>query len=126
MMKIYKLFALIVLVLVIGISLACELDQMHQGCRIVNAQCSCGYGCKAEYRYNNAEDCRLALRGRRNDKCYRRPCKHGGSCLQISQHPGFKCQCEGTGFFGALCDKACPGPQNLLTRGPFPYECVVI
>ncbi|XP_043502584.1 neurogenic locus notch homolog protein 3-like [Polistes fuscatus] len=118
----------IFLFLTIGsLSEACELDQMRYGCRIYNAQCSCGYGCKAEYRYDSNEDCKLALRGRLNDTCYRsNPCLHGGSCSQISADPGFKCRCEGTGYFGTRCEKPCPAPNNLRYRGPFPYECVVI
>lgn len=48
------------------LSKGCELDQMRYGCRIYNAQCSCGYGCKSEYRYDNNDDCKLALKG--NDK----------------------------------------------------------
>lgn len=42
---------------------ACDLDQMASGCRISNAQCSCGYGCKSEYRYSSNEECRAALKG---------------------------------------------------------------
>ncbi|KAL2747740.1 multiple epidermal growth factor-like domains protein 6 [Vespula maculifrons] len=100
---------------------------MRYGCRIYNAQCSCGYGCKAEYRYDTNEDCKLALRGRLNDICYRsNPCLHGGSCSQISPNPGFKCRCEGTGYYGTRCEKSCPASNNLRYRGPFPYECVVI
>lgn len=30
---------------------------------------------------------------------------HGGSCIQISQQPGFKCRCEGTGYFGLRCNR---------------------
>ncbi|KAI4489556.1 hypothetical protein M0802_010993 [Mischocyttarus mexicanus] len=118
----------IILFVTIGtLSKACELDQMRYGCRIYNAQCSCGYGCKAEYRYDSNEDCKLALRGRLNDTCYKsNPCLHGGSCSQISPDPGFKCRCEGTGYFGTRCEKPCPAPNNLRYRGPFPYECVVI
>ena len=44
---------------------ACELDKMGNGCRIYNGKCSCGYGCKAEYRYANLEECNLALSGKR-------------------------------------------------------------
>lgn len=44
--------------------------------------------------------------GRRSDICYRsKPCLNGGSCLQISSDPGFKCRCEGTGYYGPHCDK---------------------
>ncbi|XP_031826444.1 uncharacterized protein LOC116424320 isoform X2 [Nomia melanderi] len=124
-------------------SRACDLDQMQYGCRIYNAQCRCGYGCSSEYRYNNNDDCKEALRGnsipvisinvtlikncKRSDTCHRlKPCLNGGSCLQISSEPGFKCRCEGTGYYGPFCDKPCPGLNHLRLRGPFPYECVVI
>ncbi|XP_015595696.1 multiple epidermal growth factor-like domains protein 10 [Cephus cinctus] len=114
------------LLILVAKSRSCELDQMRSGCRINSGQCNCGYGCKSEYRYETVEECRLALRGVRHDICHRKPCLHGGSCLQITQDPGYKCLCEGTGFYGIRCDKSCPGPNNLRFRGPFPYECVVI
>ncbi|XP_015126113.1 multiple epidermal growth factor-like domains protein 10 [Diachasma alloeum] len=118
----------VIIVIAMGIlGDACDLDQMRHGCRIFNNQCSCGYGCRAEYRYDSNESCKMALKGRRHDICSRqRPCLHDGSCLQISQEPGYKCQCEGTGYYGARCDRPCPGPNSLKFRGPFPYECVVI
>ncbi|XP_031826445.1 uncharacterized protein LOC116424320 isoform X3 [Nomia melanderi] len=126
-----RLILPIILVLVIvainTFSRACDLDQMQYGCRIYNAQCRCGYGCSSEYRYNNNDDCKEALRGKRSDTCHRlKPCLNGGSCLQISSEPGFKCRCEGTGYYGPFCDKPCPGLNHLRLRGPFPYECVVI
>ncbi|OXU23063.1 hypothetical protein TSAR_005788 [Trichomalopsis sarcophagae] len=106
---------------------SCELDKMGNGCRIFNGQCSCGYGCKSEFRYPNMDECRLAIAGGRHNACFRSTtCLHGGSCLQITSDPGFKCLCEGTGFFGPKCESPCPGPANAHYRGPFPYECVVI
>ncbi|XP_076678067.1 uncharacterized protein LOC143374086 [Andrena cerasifolii] len=118
---------LLVIVAISTLSRACDLDQMQYGCRIYNAQCSCGYGCSSEYRYNNNDDCKEALRGKRSDICYRlKPCLNGGSCLQISSEPGFQCRCEGTGYYGSRCDKLCPGLGHLRLRGTFPYECVVI
>ncbi|XP_043285837.1 neurogenic locus notch homolog protein 3-like [Venturia canescens] len=105
----------------------CDNDQMRSGCRIVERQCGCGFGCKAEFRYDSMEACRMALKGGKHDICsHQRPCLHEGSCLQISQEPGFKCRCEGTGYHGPQCDKPCPRPNNPHFRGPFPYECVVI
>ncbi|XP_011877076.1 PREDICTED: uncharacterized protein LOC105567114 isoform X1 [Vollenhovia emeryi] len=157
--------ALLLLTMGVVLSKGCELDQMRYGCRIYNAQCSCGYGCKAEYRYDNNDDCKLALKGndkrylllldllnlqnsrhtetlyvtlvlktltclvtgRRSDICSRsKPCMNEGSCSQISSEPGFKCRCEGTGFYGTYCETPCPRPDNTLFRGQFPYECVVI
>ncbi|RLU18971.1 hypothetical protein DMN91_009329 [Ooceraea biroi] len=119
--------ALLLLTIAVALSEGCELDQMRYGCRIYNAQCSCGYGCKSEYRYDDSDDCKLALRGRRSDICYRsKPCRNRGSCSQISTEPGFKCRCEGTGFYGTYCETPCPRPDDLLLQGQFPYECVVI
>ncbi|KAI4470672.1 egf-like domain [Holotrichia oblita] len=43
--------------------------------------------------------------GKRSDSCHPSPCQHGGSCIQISQPPGFRCRCEGTGYFGARCNR---------------------
>ncbi|XP_032689680.1 multiple epidermal growth factor-like domains protein 6 [Odontomachus brunneus] len=119
--------ALLLLTIAIISSEGCELDQMRYGCRIYNAQCSCGYGCKSEYRYNNNDDCKLALKGRRSDLCSRsKPCQNEGSCSQISSEPGFKCRCEGTGFYGTYCEIPCPKADNPQFQGQFPYECIVI
>lgn len=41
--------------------------------------------------------------GRRNDICQRTPCLHQGVCSQIIQEPGFRCRCEGTGYYGTRC-----------------------
>ncbi|KAG7188103.1 hypothetical protein KM043_015952 [Ampulex compressa] len=109
------------------LSRACDLDQMRYGCRIYNAQCSCGYGCSSKYRYDDKEDCKLALRDMRGDICSRtKPCLNGGSCLQISPDPGYKCRCEGTGYYGTRCENPCVESNNLRFRERFPYECVVI
>lgn len=35
------------------------------------------------------------FKGRANDICSRAPCLNGGTCIQISLSPGFKCQCQG-------------------------------
>lgn len=37
--------------------------------------------------------------------CDPNPCLHGGTCIQISQHPGFRCRCEGSGYYGLRCDR---------------------
>lgn len=34
-------------------------------------------------------------KGRANDICGRQPCINGGTCLQTSLSPGYKCKCEG-------------------------------
>ena len=36
-----------------------------------------------------------------DDKCWPNPCQHGGMCKQNSTD--FHCECEGTGYAGALC-----------------------
>lgn len=33
------------------------------------------------------------------------PCENGGECLKVTQEPGYKCRCEGTGFHGVRCTK---------------------
>ncbi|KAL7291163.1 multiple epidermal growth factor-like domains protein 6 [Trichogramma pretiosum] len=106
---------------------ACEVEKMGNGCRITSGQCACGYGCKSEYRYATLEECKLALNGRRRNACHSQTrCLHGGTCLQITANPEYKCLCEGTGYFGYRCEKACPGRDNPNYKGPFPLECVVI
>ncbi|XP_050303363.1 protein crumbs homolog 1-like [Anthonomus grandis grandis] len=118
------------LVLVIGIELcgACENGQMKQGCLIRNLVCSCGFGCVSDYRYNNMQDCQAALRGKKKDICkVQIPCLHGGTCIQVSQDPGYKCRCEGSGYYGARCHRPCPisGAGRIGDRN-FPYECIEI
>jgi hypothetical protein len=118
----------IIVVFIVGLELctACDMDQTKQGCRIQNKACSCGFGCISEYRYDTMAECQNALRGRRRDICNPNPCQHGGSCIQISQRPKYKCRCEGTGYFGLKCSRACPTPGVDLNDAIFPYECIVI
>ncbi|GJQ87989.1 hypothetical protein Trydic_g12915 [Trypoxylus dichotomus] len=118
----------ILLLLVAHVSSNCDTSIRRLGCRIQNSRCTCDdFSCSSEYRYNSYEDCQKALRGKRSDSCHPSPCQHGGSCIQISQPPGFKCRCEGTGYFGARCNRACPRPGvRLLGDVVFPYECIVI
>ncbi|KAK0177402.1 hypothetical protein PV328_001459 [Microctonus aethiopoides] len=120
------IFIILLLFIISGtLTDACEMDQTQYGCRILNAQCSCGYGCMSEFRYHSMNDCKLALRGSRSNKCDEpNPCKHHGICLQISQSPGFKCRCEGTRYYGPSCERPCPEPSNFSTH--IPWECVVI
>lgn len=40
------------------------MDQTKNGCRIQNKECSCGFGCVSEFRYDNMQECQNALRGR--------------------------------------------------------------
>jgi hypothetical protein len=84
----------------------CELDQTQHGCRIDNGQCMCAFGCKAEFRYATRKECQDALKGRSSDICSgRAPCLNHGTCIQISQMPGYKCRCEGTGYWGSRCQR---------------------
>ncbi|KAG8247522.1 adhesive plaque matrix protein 2-like isoform X1 [Homalodisca vitripennis] len=98
----------------------------RQGCRIQQGQCLCGSGCIADYVYANKEECRTALRGRRGDVCQRSPCLNNGSCSQTTLAPGYKCRCEGTGFYGNRCQNACPRPGKSMLNHPVPFECIVI
>lgn len=70
----------------------------------------------------------LDIKGRTGDTCssMSSPCLHNGVCIQVTQAPGYRCRCDGTGFWGSRCQRKCPGKEEtyLLTR--FPYECVVI
>ncbi|XP_066151145.1 protein cueball-like [Euwallacea fornicatus] len=111
----------------LGYCWACETGQAKQGCLIRNSACSCGYGCISDYRYDNIQECQAALKGKKKDICKtNNPCMHGGTCIQISQQPGYKCRCEGTGFFGMRCNRACPVPTAGRIGDIVPYECIVI
>ncbi|XP_059620096.1 protein cueball-like [Phlebotomus argentipes] len=102
---------------------ACELDQTQYGCRIDNRQCTCAYGCRSEFRYLTRKECQDALKGRSGDICSaNNPCLNRGACIQVSQMPGYKCRCEGTGYWGNRCQLACPEARH----ANFPYECIVI
>ncbi|KAJ2954512.1 hypothetical protein O0L34_g2795 [Tuta absoluta] len=102
---------------------ACDPDQMHHGCKIYGAQCSCGHGCNTEFIYRSRTECLNAIKERNSNICYRVPCLRG-ICIQTMQDPGYSCKCEGTGFYGRRCEKACP---TIPMRGlVFPHECVVI
>ncbi|CAK1554749.1 unnamed protein product [Leptosia nina] len=102
---------------------ACEPNQTQNGCKIYGTSCTCGYGCKTEYIYKTRRACLNALRERSSNVCVRMPCLRG-ICIQTTQDPGFTCKCEGTGFYGQRCEKACPTDQS---RGlVFPHECIVI
>ncbi|XP_054273931.1 adhesive plaque matrix protein 2-like [Macrosteles quadrilineatus] len=96
------------------------------GCRIQAGQCLCGIGCPSDYIYVNKEECRTALKGRRNDVCQRSPCLNSGSCSQTSVSPGYRCRCEGTGYYGHRCQHACPKPGSIGADFHYPYECIVI
>lgn len=41
--------------------------------------------------------------GSRRDVCQRNPCHNGGTCSQTSFEPGYRCRCEGTGYYGNRC-----------------------
>ncbi|XP_063227410.1 adhesive plaque matrix protein 2-like [Bacillus rossius redtenbacheri] len=112
-------------VLVAGASGECEYGQTRQGCRIQNGACLCGVGCYSEYRYSSLEECRKSLRGRRMDVCHMSPCENGGACSQTSFGPGYRCRCEGTGYYGSRCENACP-TSRFSENTNFPYECIVI
>ncbi|XP_028160465.1 uncharacterized protein LOC114352902 [Ostrinia furnacalis] len=102
---------------------ACEPEQAQNGCKIYGSSCTCGYGCKTEYIYRTRKACQDALRERNSNVCNRKPCLRG-ICIQIIEDPGFSCMCEGTGFYGQRCEKACP---TMLMRGQvFPHVCIVI
>lgn len=102
---------------------ACEMDQTHYGCRIDNGLCTCAYGCRSEFRYKTKRECQDSLKGRSSNVCFTSPCQHG-SCTQISQMPGYKCRCEGTGYHGNRCQIRCPVPGDRVDN--YPVECIII
>ncbi|CAH0716710.1 unnamed protein product, partial [Brenthis ino] len=102
---------------------ACEPGEMQNGCKIFGTACTCGYGCKTEFIYRTRRACLNALWERSSNVCSRLPCSRG-ICTQTAQDPGFACKCEGTGFYGQRCEKACP---TVAVHGlVFPHECIVI
>lgn len=66
------------------------------------------------------------MKGRSGDVCGREPCLHGGGCIQVSVTPGYKCRCEGTGYWGMRCQRKCPNAEEQHFQGQYPYECIVI
>lgn len=59
--------------------------------------------------------------------CTKSTCYHNGVCVETSIHPGFKCRCSGTGYYGDRCQHACPTPGVPVRKtSGFPFECVVI
>ncbi|XP_019870525.1 protein crumbs [Aethina tumida] len=122
------MLAKLILFILIGLLVceACEVGQARMGCIIRNQVCACGLGCQSEYVYNSMQECQDSLRGKKKDICtINNPCLHGGVCTQTTQRPGYKCRCEGTGYFGVRCSRACPIPGHGRI-GDFPYECIVI
>ncbi|XP_066994954.1 protein crumbs homolog 2 [Anabrus simplex] len=120
-------FLLVVIVLVVcPTTWECEVSQTRHGCRIQSGQCLCGVGCYSEYRYTTKDECWKALKGRRYDVCQESPCLHGGTCSQTSFEPGYRCRCEGSGYYGDRCQNACPSSSDFNSSEPFPYECIVI
>lgn len=137
----------------IGYISACDLDQAWNGCRIDNGACTCQFGCKSEFRYQTRKECFDALKvlvvfvflfsyfflisnnwnefliefqGRSSDSCGSEPCQNKGNCIQISQSPGYRCRCEGTGFWGNRCQRKCPIGEESFLVNPFPHECIEI
>lgn len=39
-----------------------------------------------------------------HDKCENKPCKNGGTCVDIDDYPGYLCYC-GEGYEGLTCDR---------------------
>ncbi|XP_059489546.1 notch homolog 2 N-terminal-like protein B [Neocloeon triangulifer] len=116
---------LLLIATVLAVSYACEFKQ--QGCKIEGSSCICGEGCPGQYRYLTKTHCHRALMKARKgrDVCYRNPCQNGGACVQSSQEPGYKCRCEGTGYFGRRCEMDCTLASNYEGHR-YPYECVMI
>lgn len=119
--------AFLVYIVYVEICRSCDIDQTKHGCLIKNLTCTCGAGCISDYRYDTIQECQSALKGKKRDICKtHNPCMRNGTCIQISQHPGYRCRCEGTGYFGARCSRVCPTPGQGRVGTVYPYECIVI
>ncbi|XP_045458269.1 cubilin-like [Melitaea cinxia] len=119
----YTFLLILAAAAVFMVVLACEPDQTYHGCKILGTTCSCGTGCRSEFIYRTRRACLNALRERSSNACTRTPCMRG-ICTQTVQDPGFACKCEGTGFYGQRCERACP---TIAEPGMiFPHECIVI
>lgn len=68
----------------------------------------------------------FGVKGRSDDICSRDPCFNKGVCTQISQSPGYRCKCEGTGFWGTRCQRKCPTFEDGVYQGHWSHECIVI
>lgn len=68
----------------------------------------------------------LTIKGRSGDICSREPCLHRGVCTQISQAPGYRCKCDGSGYWGGRCQRKCPDPEDGVYQGRYPHECIII
>ncbi|XP_041987298.1 hyaluronan-binding protein 2-like [Aricia agestis] len=102
---------------------ACSPQEMTTGCKIAGNVCSCGYGCSSEFIFRTRRACLDNMKERSSNICNSLPCMRG-NCLQTQQDPGYLCKCEGTGYYGQRCEKACPtAPVRGLV---FPHECIVI
>ncbi|KAJ1525067.1 hypothetical protein ONE63_009912 [Megalurothrips usitatus] len=104
----------------------CEVGHQRSGCRIHAGLCVCGIGCRSEYQYHDKEECINAIKGQRRNQCGETPCQHGGACSQTTMEPGYKCRCEGTGFYGPRCQYECPSPGALAAGRAYPHECILI
>ncbi|XP_071446613.1 adhesive plaque matrix protein 2-like isoform X2 [Hetaerina americana] len=99
--------AVLLIALYLNFAESCDENQTRPGCKIDSGrQCVCGIGCYSEYRYNSKEECRKALKGRRHNICSENPCQNEGACIQTTVDPGYRCRCEGTGFYGSRCEHA--------------------
>ncbi|XP_046389892.1 adhesive plaque matrix protein 2-like [Ischnura elegans] len=118
---------ILVSVICLNFAEACDENQTRLGCKIDDGRiCVCGIGCATDYRYNNKDECRRALKGRSHNICSENPCLNDGACSQTTVDPGYRCRCEGTGFYGSRCEHACPSSTNQRYMRKYPYECIVI
>ncbi|XP_037088006.1 uncharacterized protein LOC119108529 [Pollicipes pollicipes] len=102
----------------------CPPEEVTTGCRISNGNCVCAQECNTMFPYQDESACQEAIQARSSDPCRPSPCERG-FCVQTASHPGFKCYCFGTGYYGERCENNCGAIRrrrwNDLT---FPLSCV--
>ncbi|KAG7171502.1 hypothetical protein Hamer_G018624 [Homarus americanus] len=110
-------------------------EQLVQGCRIDDGACVCGLGCDTSFRYSTRDQCQTALKMALEVSVMASDgleveVSHGPQmALEIVRDPGYQCLCVNTGYYGHVCHKKCPTPEEFNNMDPstqFPIECMLI
>jgi len=132
------LWLLVVLLNIKDFSDCCTDSEIISGCRIEKSvtgsagwECLCGIGCEREFPFKTRTECETKLKAGKafEDQCSAKPCKNGGECIQI-KYGRYKCDCQGTKYYGENCESECPKSIRPSTTSPrplqFPSDCIEI